>query len=393
MSNVPVISLGKTMKKAFIAIAALLLSSCSNSGEPNRMPAIRYDSGESTAIRKLEHQTSLSLPYKIGELPSMEPLREGISFVAAEGVESPILYHGTFHGYDVFTEPRKHNFGYPFFYSKIGPLTFGSGDYFGLYCHKADPEYTIRWISGGAMSTEDIEPLVTLYCAGEFNDNDLLKIMLQQASLADGGAIKVNPSLVEGVNEWTVSEVGYQLGQNVYQQGFPFEGKRLVYESFDAAIPASLKETLSKKENKRAYWVGNGLNGETQMQGEIESLSSAAIYLGELGGFSFFADKMSEGNSFSVEYPNSYAALRRAFYFPGGEGRTIFGYRDGASYSLGYLFRAEAIGKDELFEINQRVFSYLAEKEEDKEAYAESFLSDWIEYYRDARESSYDWRD
>ena len=326
----------------------------------------------------------VQFPLVIKELPKAKPLKSGVSF-SNPSLSELVAYHGEYHGFDVYSAIGESGWGAPFDIA-LGNFVFHGANPYKIYVHEAEDTYSIPLTHTGtgaiAYDNVEISPIIDFYCDGTFTDEEMLEIYLERI---DYYGEKAN-------QPYKKTDAGYVIGDDVssvetnYHKGFPFQGQTLSYREMDFQVPEALKVDLSK-EKKRTFVSLRPAMAPFSNEPEVicqilDGPGEECIFLGEMEGYSFYVPKKSKGAC--LDSPFTYHGLRRALYTNITDCKQIYGYKDGTSFSLSYLYQSGDVSKATLWDIGNALYCFSAKDvpAENREQYGADYYQKWQTFYR-----------
>lgn len=359
-----------------VLLPITLVTSCSNESFPSVIsPTVSVD-------ETLGAHYDVSFPIEVSDLPNSRPFKPGV-YLSDESFSNKIAYHGTYHGYDVYSTSGRREFLAPHHAIMIGNFYFSSGNPYNLYCHEAGDSYELTLNTDGDFLDTDMTPFFRLYGEGVFSDQELLEIYLQRISFYRNDETVRHYPCEKTSNGYRISAVVDEKIDHHFQKGFPFEGKSFFYKPVESLqLPDKLKDELSLERNRVCISLGE--DEKTVIRTVLDERIYRLSYIKEMEGYHLY--KLHFVTAADSDLPVSFSGFRRALYFSDFiRGKLqIFGYRNGISYSLAYLHRCGLIGKDSLFEIINHYYSVNVggSNRRKRDESAEKYMSEWINYYR-----------
>lgn len=286
------------------------------------------------------YKTIYSSPIEVSVPPTIRELPSNYSF-DNELYSNKILYHGEYHGYDVFSWEDDNTFGHSMHGFQIDGFSFSSNNFIILVCFKHSDNFTSFYDidSTGTYLSKNAIPLTYLFTEGVFSLNDIKDIYLERAYWL-GDYTSLNGHYVFQVN--TVNQY------RIHQGSYPFD--------------IHLEEY--------SYSLSDNFYNAIKMDKLIKSPQNA-IYFGNYNGWELFMPTNGDGVNYNVEFNNT-------FFIKNDYLSNIYGYYNGKVENVSDLYQKGIIGDNFLQRVTNQCLSYCIDSYLIDNSFDDSGLNDYI---------------
>ena len=235
--------------------------------------------------------------------------------------QNKILYHGQYHGYDVFSWDDDNAFGFRMHGFQIDGFKFSSSNYIILVCfeHTDEPTCFYDDNSTNVYLSKKAIPLTYLYTQGIFALDDIKTIYLERA--------------------YWLSDYTYLNGHYVFQ--LDTSNRRRINQG-DYPFDIHLEEY--------SYSISDKFHKAINMDQVIQSPNNA-IYFGTYNGWELFMSTNGDGANYSVNFNNTFN-LKNSYL------SNIYGFSDDKVENVSDLYQKGIIGDNHLERITNQCLSY-----------------------------------